>query len=176
MNPRALLLESYRAALAAADPLQIVPSHLPSPPRGRTLVVGAGKAAASMAAAVERNWPADAPLGGVVITRYHHGMPTQRIRVVEAGHPVPDEAGEQAACEIRDRVAALGPDDLLLALVSGGGSSLLALPAQDISMADLKAVTAARGCAVAMACCADSLDSRAARAWSASVAICSQKA
>ncbi len=141
IDPRALLLESFRAAVAAADPLVIVPSHLPPPPRGRTLVIGAGKAAASMAAAVERHWPRDAALSGLVITRYAHSVPTERIRVVEAGHPVPDESGEVAAREILAQVGTLGEDDLLLALVSGGGSSLLSLPAGSVSMADLKEVT-----------------------------------
>ena len=141
IDPRALLLESFRAAVAAADPLVIVPSHLPPPPRGRTLVIGAGKAAASMAAAVERHWPRDAALSGLVITRYAHSLPTERIRVVEAGHPVPDESGEVAAREILAQVGTLGEDDLLLALVSGGGSSLLSLPAGSVSMADLKEVT-----------------------------------
>ncbi len=141
MDPRSLLIDSYKAAVAAVDPLVILPQHLPAPPKGRTLVIGAGKAAASMAAAVERNWPADAPLEGVVITRYEHGMPTSRIRVVEAGHPVPDENGEAAAREILAAVQTLGPDDLLLALVSGGGSSLLSLPVEGISMAELKQVT-----------------------------------
>ena len=141
MTPRDLLLESFRAAVAAADPLHIVPAHLPTPPRGRTLVIGAGKAAASMAAAVEGRWPSAAPLGGLVITRYGHGLPLQRIRCVEAGHPVPDESGERAAREILAMVQSLGLDDLLLALVSGGGSSLLSLPAAGVSMADLKAVT-----------------------------------
>ena len=141
MIPRELLLGSFAAAVAAADPLHIVPPHLPPAPRGRTVVVGAGKAAGSMALAVEKNWPADAPLEGVVITRYGHGLPTQRIRVVEAGHPVPDESGEAAAREILALARALGPDDLLLVLVSGGGSSLLALPVEGVTMADLKAVT-----------------------------------
>jgi hydroxypyruvate reductase len=141
IDPRRLLLESYRAAVAAADPLEIVPSHLPPPPRGRTLVIGAGKAAASMAAAVERHWPRDAALSGLVITRYAHSLPAKRIRVVEAGHPVPDESGEAAAREILAQVRGLGEDDLLLALVSGGGSSLLSLPAGKVGMADLKEVT-----------------------------------
>ncbi len=138
---RELLLGSYRAALDAADPLRIVPAHLPPPPAGRTLVVGAGKAAAAMALAVERHWPAGAQLSGTVITRYRHGLPTSRIRVVEAGHPVPDAAGEQAAAEILAAAAGLTTQDLLLVLVSGGGSSLLSLPAPGITMADLKAVT-----------------------------------
>lgn len=140
-SERELLLGSYHAALAAADPLQIVPAHLPPPPAGRTLVVGAGKAAASMALAVEQHWPADAPLSGTVITRYRHGLPTTRIKVIEAGHPVPDAAGEQAAAEILAEAGRLTAQDLLLVLVSGGGSSLLSLPAAGISMADLKQVT-----------------------------------
>ena len=143
MEPRALLLGSFQAAVAAADPLQIVPRHLPPPPKGRTVVVGAGKAGGSMAAAVEAHWPADAPLEGLVITRYGHSLPTERIRVVEAGHPVPDEQGEAAAREILALASALGPEDLLLVLVSGGGSSLLSLPVEGITMADLKAVTRA---------------------------------
>jgi len=145
MNPSELLLDSFRAALSAADPLQIVPKHLPPPPRGRTIVVGAGKAAAAMALAVEQHWPVDAALDGLVITRYAHGYPAgqgpQRVRVVEAGHPVPDQAGEHAARDILSLVQSAGPDDLVLALVSGGGSSLLSLPAGDVTMADLKAVT-----------------------------------
>ena len=141
MSPRELLLGSFNAAVAAADPLQIVPQHLPAPPAGRTLVVGAGKAAASMALAVEQNWPADSPLEGTVITRYAHGLLTNRINVIEAGHPVPDEAGEAAARRIFDSARRLSKDDLLLVLVSGGGSSLLSLPVESISMADLKAVT-----------------------------------
>ena len=141
MDPRDILVGSFRAALAAADPLQIVPRHLPPPPRGRTVVVGAGKAAGAMAAAVEAHWPAQAPLEGLVITRYGHGLPTRRVRMIEAGHPVPDEQGEAAAREILAAAQALGPDDLLLVLVSGGGSALLSLPAPGVTMADLKAVT-----------------------------------
>jgi len=138
---RDLLTGSFDAALAAADPLQIVPAHLPPPPAGRTLVVGAGKAAASMALAVEQAWPADAALDGLVITRYRHGLLTNRITVIEAGHPVPDAAGEQAAADILRRVKALTPRDQLLVLVSGGGSSLLSLPAPGLGMSDLKQVT-----------------------------------
>ena len=140
-DARRLLGDSYAAALAAADPLRIVPAHLPPPPKGRTLVVGAGKAAAAMALAVEQNWPASAPLEGLVITRYRHGLLTNRITVIEAGHPVPDTAGEQAASEILRKVKTLTAQDLLLVLVSGGGSSLLSLPAEGITMADLKQVT-----------------------------------
>ena len=141
MTPRDLLLGSFHAALAAADPLKIVPQHLPKPPQGRTLVVGAGKAAAAMALAAERSWPAGLPLDGLVITRYQHGLLTSRIAVIEAAHPVPDESGERAAQEILRRAKSLTADDLLLVLVSGGGSALLSLPADGISMADLKATT-----------------------------------
>ena len=146
-----LLRGSFAAAVAAADPLKIVPAHLPVPPRGRTLVVGAGKAAAAMAHAVEQHWPADAALSGLVITRYGHAMPRDaspgsgashpaRIRVVEAAHPVPDASGAQAALEILGAVQALQPQDLLLVLISGGGSSLLSLPAEGISLDHLRQV------------------------------------
>ena len=138
----ALLEESFKAAVAAADPLRILGPHLPQPPRGRTFVAAAGKAAASMALAVENHWSTASPLEGIAITRYGHGVPTKRIRVVEAGHPVPDEAGEAAAHELLQKVRELKEEDLLLALVSGGGSSLLSLPAAGVSMADLKALTA----------------------------------
>jgi hydroxypyruvate reductase len=141
MEPKQLLLGSFHAAVAAADPLRVLPQHLPAPPAGRTLVVGAGKAAASMALAVERHWPVDAPLEGLVITRYRHGLPTNRIKVIEAGHPVPDETGEAAAKEILRRVGSLEPSDLLLALVSGGGSALLSLPDEGVGMDALKTTT-----------------------------------
>ena len=141
MNPRELLLGGFQAALAAADPLKIVGAHLPARPKGKTLVVGAGKAAASMALAVEQHWPAEAPLDGLVITRYEHGLLTNRIAVIEAGHPVPDAAGQQAAQEILKCAKALTANDLLLALISGGGSSLLTLPVDGISMTDLQALT-----------------------------------
>ncbi|MCC7487546.1 MAG: glycerate kinase [Burkholderiales bacterium] len=141
MSPRELLLGSFRSALAAADPLKVVPAHLPRPPAGRTVVVGAGKAAAAMALAVERHWPADAPLSGLVITRYRHGLLANRVTVVEAGHPVPDESGENAARAIVRLVKGLTARDRLLALLSGGGSALLALPAGDVTITDLKAVT-----------------------------------
>jgi len=141
MDPKQLLMQSFKAAVAAADPLEILPGHLPHPPSGRTLVIGAGKAAASMALAVEQHWPRDAPLEGLVITRYRHGLPTRRVRVIEAGHPVPDEAGETAAKEILQRTRSLAPSDLLLALVSGGGSALLSLPVETVGMEALKATT-----------------------------------
>ncbi|MGH8668567.1 MAG: glycerate kinase type-2 family protein [Burkholderiales bacterium] len=136
---RSLLEESFRAAVAAADPLQILAAHLPPAPKGRTFVAAAGKAAASMAVAVEKSW--NHPVDGIAITRYGHGLPAKAIRVVEAGHPVPDQAGEAAARQILETAKGLRSDDLLLALLSGGGSSLLSLPAPDIPMADLKAVT-----------------------------------
>jgi glycerate 2-kinase len=136
---RALLEESFKAAVAAADPVKILRPHLPAPPRGRTFVAAAGKAAASMAVAVENHFPSE--LEGIAITRYGHGLPTRKIRVIEAGHPVPDEAGEAAAREILHQVKQLRENDLLLALLSGGGSSLLSLPADGVSMSDLKALT-----------------------------------
>src|SRR6267143_1293679 len=141
MEPKQLLTQSFRAAVAAADPLKILPAHLPHPPSGETLVVGAGKAAASMALAVEQRWPRDAALEGLVITRYRHGLPTRRVKVIEAGHPVPDETGESAAKEILQRVRSLSPSDLLLALISGGGSALLSLPVEAVGMQALKATT-----------------------------------
>ncbi len=147
MDARRILLDSFRAAVAAADPLRVLAPALPEHEEigrvRRTLAVGAGKAAASMALAVEQHWPGDAPLDGLVVTRYGHGLPCRRIEVVEAGHPVPDAAGEQAAARILERAVALGSGDLLLALVSGGGSSLLALPVDTVPIADLKAVTRA---------------------------------
>jgi hydroxypyruvate reductase len=141
MSPRKLLLDSFNVAVAAADPLHIVSRHLPKPPKGHTLVVGAGKAAAAMALAVESHWPKEAGLDGIVITRYDHGLSTNRIAVYEAGHPEPDKQGEQVAREILVKVKQLGTEDLLLCLVSGGGSSLLSLPVAGISMNDLKNVT-----------------------------------
>jgi hydroxypyruvate reductase len=118
-----------------------VPAHLPPPPAGRTLVLAAGKAAASMALAVEQHWPADKKLFGIALTRYGHALPLERIRWVEAGHPVPDEAGEQAAREMLGAARAIQSADLLLALISGGGSALLSLPAEGISIGDLRKVT-----------------------------------
>jgi glycerate 2-kinase len=142
MDPRKLLLDSFHVAIAAADPLRIVPGHLPPRlPKGRTLAVGVGKAAAAMALAVENYWPGNAILNGIVITRYGHGLPLKRIKVVEAGHPVPDAQGEQAARDILAEVEKLGADDLLLCLVSGGGSSLFSLPVAGVSIGDLQNVT-----------------------------------
>ncbi|UGQ46577.1 glycerate kinase type-2 family protein [Massilia endophytica] len=129
---REILLELFQAAVRAVDPLHILAPHLPPPPKGRTIVIGAGKASARMAQAVERHWKG--ALTGLVVTRYGHGAPTQHIEIVEAGHPVPDEAGHRAARRMLDMVRGLGPDDLVLCLMSGGGSALLSLPAEGIGI------------------------------------------
>ena len=147
LDARRLQLDSFGAAVAAADPLHVLGAALPASDEiarfARTRVVGAGKAAASMAMAVERHWPAAAPLEGLVVTRYAHGLPCKRIEVIEAGHPVPDEAGERGAQRMLALVGGLREDDLLVALLSGGGSSLLSLPVDDVPIDDLKAVTRA---------------------------------
>ncbi len=144
MNERDLLRRMFDAAITAADPAEAVPKHLPPPPRGRTVVVGAGKAAASMARAVEAHWPVACPMSGLVVTRYGHGVGTlPRIEVVEASHPVPDAAGELAASRILESVRRLGPDDLVLCLLSGGGSALLSLPADGVSLADKQVINRA---------------------------------
>jgi hydroxypyruvate reductase len=143
-DPHTLLRDLFAAALAAADPARVVAGHLPEPPRGRTVVVGAGKAAAAMARAVEDGWRGDpARLSGLVVTRYGHGVPCARIEVVEAAHPVPDAAGARAAERILHSVGGLTADDLLLCLISGGGSALLAMPAAGLSLADKQAVNRA---------------------------------
>lgn len=140
MNPRELLLNSFKVALEAVDPLKLVPAHLPSPPKRNTLVVGAGKAAAAMAQAVETHWPVDANLEGIAITRYGHSLPTQRITVIEAGHPIPDQNGEMATRAIMESARMLGPDDLMLCLFSGGGSSLLSMPIEGVTFEELKEI------------------------------------
>lgn len=140
-SERALLRRLFDAAVAAADPARCLPPHLPEPPRGRTIVVGAGKAAAAMARAVEGAWQGD--LSGLVATRYGHAVPCDRIEVVEAAHPVPDAAGRAAAGRILDMVGDLGEEDLVLCLVSGGGSALLSLPAQGVSLEQKQAVNKA---------------------------------
>ena len=115
MKERQLLRDMFEAAIAAASPGSAVPANLPRPPAGRTVVVGAGKAAASMARAVEAHWPGDKPLSGLVVTRYGHGVgPLKRIEVVEAAHPIPDAAGQNAARRILDLDQGLGPEDLAL--------------------------------------------------------------
>ena len=142
MRERQLLREMFEAAIAAASPEKAVPANLPAPPAGRTVVVGAGKAAASMARAVEAHWPDDPPLSGLVVTRYGYGVgPLKRIEVVEAAHPIPDAAGENAARRILDLVTGLGPEDLALCLISGGGSALLSLPAPGITLSDKRALS-----------------------------------
>lgn len=141
IDPRALLGSLFDAAIAAAQPSRVMAAHLPPPPRGRTVVLGAGKAGGAMAAAVDALWPQDAPLSGLVVTRYGHVPPAYlqqpgRIEVVEAAHPVPDEAGAQAARRIVALTRGLGADDLVLCLISGGGSALLSMPAEGLSLAD----------------------------------------
>lgn len=144
MSPAgARLLALMKTGLEAADPARSLASFLPTPPLGRTLVVGAGKAAARMAQALEKSWPVDAPLSGIVVTRYGYALPLQRIDCVEAAHPIPDEQGEAAARRILDSVRGLGEKDLVLALISGGGSALLTLPADGLSMAEKRRVTKA---------------------------------
>jgi len=141
MDVRKLLESSFQAALAAADPLQIVPAHLPEPPKGNTLVIGAGKAAAVMAQAVESHWPAGSELEGMVLIPYGHHVPTQKIVAIEAGHPLPDKQGELATRAMLESVGLLKPEDMLLALFSGGGSSLLSAPVADVTLEELIAIT-----------------------------------
>ena len=141
VTPRATLRRLFDAAIAAADPAVCVPPHLP-PDDGRPLiVVGAGKASAAMARAVETHW--SGPLDGIVVTRYGHGVPCERIRIVEAAHPVPDAAGEAAALSIFERISRLTVEDRVLALISGGGSALLAAPAPGVTLQEKRALTAA---------------------------------
>jgi hydroxypyruvate reductase len=131
----------FAAAIRAAAPAECVPPHLPPPPAGRTLVIGAGKASAAMAEAVEAHWPG--PLSGLVVTRYGHAVPCRSIEIVEAAHPVPDEAGRAAAARMLNLVRGLTSDDLVICLVSGGASALLPLPAEGITLAEKQAVNAA---------------------------------
>lgn len=131
---KAHLTGLFETAVKAADPSHCLPAHLPSPPKGRTVVIGAGKAAASMARAVEQHWQGD--LSGIVVTRYDHGVACDRIEVIEAAHPVPDEKGIDAAARILESVRNLTADDLVLFLASGGGSALLTMPAAGISLGD----------------------------------------
>ena len=140
-DPRAFLTSLLQAAIDAASPAKRIAQFLPAPPKGRTVVVGAGKAAASMAAAVEAAWAG--PLEGLVVTRYGHGAPTRHIEVVEASHPVPDAAGEAAALRILERVRGLTSDDLVLCLISGGGSALLAAPAPGLTIEDKRTINRA---------------------------------
>ena len=139
--PRALLRQMFDAAIASAQPALCLPPHLPEAPKGRTLVIGAGKASAAMARALEDHWPG--PLEGLVVTRYGYEVPCERIEIVQAAHPVPDEAGVEASRRIAGMVTGLTEDDLVIALVSGGGSSLLVAPAPGLTLADKRAVNAA---------------------------------
>ncbi|MEX0853190.1 MAG: DUF4147 domain-containing protein, partial [Bauldia sp.] len=138
---RAFLRALFDAAVAAALPERVLPPHLPPPPRGRTVVLGAGKAAAAMARVVEDRWPG--PLAGLVVTRYGHAVPCRRIEIVEAAHPVPDQAGVDAAHRIMALARSAEPDDLIICLISGGGSALLAMPADGLTLADKQAVNRA---------------------------------
>lgn len=141
MDRAAFLKELFDAALAAADPRLCVPKHLPEPPKGRTIVVGAGKAAAAMARAVEENWHGD--LSGLVVTRYGHGVACEKIEILEAAHPVPDRAGMDAARRILSLVTGLTEDDLVLFLGSGGGSALLSLPMEGNFASEKQTITRA---------------------------------
>ena len=147
-QPRQFLQYLYQAAVTRALPLHNTAAYLPQPPKGRTIVIGAGKAGGSMAQAVEAHWPADAPLGGLVVTRYQHipprpaGLP-QRIEIVEAAHPVPDAAGLAAAQRILALTQGLSQDDLVLCLISGGGSALLTLPAEGLSLEEKQGINKA---------------------------------
>jgi glycerate 2-kinase len=148
IDPRAFLRLLYDAAVARALPAENTAAWLPPPPRGRTVVLGAGKAGGAMAAAVDALWPADAPISGLVVTRYDHVPPAYRARpgrieVVEAAHPVPDEAGRRAAQRIADLAQGLSADDLVLCLISGGGSALLSLPAEGITLEEKQAINKA---------------------------------
>lgn len=138
-EPRALLRRLFDAAVAAAQPEICLPPHLPAPPKGRLVVVGAGKASAAMAAAVEAHWPG--PLSGLVVTRYGYGAPCRRIEIVEAAHPTPDAAGLAATERLLAKVRGLGPDDTVLCLISGGGSALLVKPLDGVSLIDKQALT-----------------------------------
>ncbi len=136
--PRALLRAMFDAALEAAAPSRCVPPHLPPRPEGRLVVIGAGKASAAMARAVEESW--SGPLEGLVVTRYGHAVPCRSIEIIEAAHPVPDAAGTEAARRVREKVSGLSARDTVLVLLSGGGSALLAAPGPGLTLADKQAV------------------------------------
>ncbi|MBP6536297.1 MAG: glycerate-2-kinase family protein, partial [Xylophilus sp.] len=141
IHPPQLLRQMFDAAVAAAQPALCLPPHLPPPPKGRTIVIGAGKASAAMARALEDHWAG--PLEGLVVTRYGYEVPCERIEIVQAAHPVPDAAGIEAAERIRQLVTGLTADDLVIALISGGGSSLLVAPGEGLTLADKQAVNTA---------------------------------
>jgi hydroxypyruvate reductase len=138
---RGLLRRLFDLAVATARPEICVPQYLPPAPAGRLIVTGAGKAAAAMAQALEANW--DGPIFGSVVTRHGYSLPTRHVQVLEAGHPVPDEGSEQAARKMLELARSAGPDDLVLFLLSGGGSALMAAPADGLTLADKQAVTKA---------------------------------
>ncbi|MEK8034690.1 glycerate kinase [Ideonella sp. DXS29W] len=140
-SPSELLRAMFDAAVAAAQPARCVAHHLPPRPKGRTIVIGAGKASAAMARALEQHWTG--PIEGLVITRYGHEVPCERIDIVSAAHPVPDAAGLNATEQIRQRVAGLTEDDLVIALMSGGGSALMVAPAPGLTLADKQAINRA---------------------------------
>ena len=140
-DQRLLLRRMFDAAVAAAQPAICLPAHLPHPPKGRTIVIGAGKASAAMARALEDHWRG--PLEGVVVTRYGYEVPCERIEIIQAAHPVPDEASQRAAERTREKVSGLTADDLVIALISGGGSALLVAPAPGLTLADKQAVNKA---------------------------------
>jgi glycerate 2-kinase len=139
---RSALMTLFDAAVAAADPRQVLAAHLPPRPKGRCVVVGCGKSAAVMAAALEDAWP-DVAMEGTVVTRYGHAVPTRWIEVIEASHPVPDANSERGARRLLQRVRGLGADDLVLALISGGGSALCAAPATGLTLADKQVINRA---------------------------------
>ncbi|MHA6644306.1 glycerate kinase type-2 family protein [Mesorhizobium sp. A623] len=141
IDPKSFLTSIFDIAVAAADPERTIRSHLPGKPKGRTVIVGAGKGAAQMAAAFEKAW--DGPLEGLVVTRYGYGAKTERIEVIEAAHPVPDLAGLEASRRLLDKVSDLTEDDLVVALICGGGSALLPSPAPGLTLADEIAVNEA---------------------------------
>jgi hydroxypyruvate reductase len=141
--PRDLLIGAFHAGVAGVRAEALLPPHLPAPVGGRNIVIAAGKAAADMAACLEAHWPPATPLEGLAITRHGHGAPTARIQVVEAGHPLPDAAGLAAAERLLNLARNAGPEDQIIALLSGGGSSLLSLPADGLALADLRALSTA---------------------------------
>ena len=140
-DPKSFLTSIFNAAVAAADPEKTIRNHLPAKPKGRTIVIGAGKGSAQMAAAFEKVW--DGPIDGLVVTRYGYGARCERIEIIEAAHPVPDAAGLEASRRLLEKVRGLTSDDLVIALISGGGSALLPSPAPGLTLADEIAVNEA---------------------------------
>ncbi|MES0028321.1 glycerate kinase [Mesorhizobium sp. M0040] len=141
LDPKSFLISIFNAAVAAADPQRTIKDHLPARPKGRTIVIGAGKGSAQMAAAFEKVW--DRPIEGLVVTRYGYGAACRRIEIIEAAHPVPDAAGLEASRRLLEKVQGLTADDLVVALISGGGSALLPSPAEGLTLADEVAVNEA---------------------------------